>query len=325
MFDRNPTFYTSKWTITKVIIACIALLMAVWQFYAGFMMLYQNNHIPDWIEPSQYSSLSVGQMVSGELTEVMLSYPSEDAYGTQIRYYMVRTPDDKLLGFVSLADSKIDYQLNQLENHEISSVQYRGKVHELKDTDKSAMGIFMMTDPRYTKSDLVGKAADTVLPYNVNITAIDTKVGTNYIVATFVGGVLMLLIVWACMHKLVKRLVYNIKVQRGIIEPTMVVKKENLNVDEEITFYSDADRPTTSFAGINPVDNPDYVPPTDPFGTDSDAPFDPNAPVSPDATVVTRPIITPNDSLYYSGPADDSGTSAPNTPPPPRRDYHTKW
>lgn len=248
------------WTIIKIILGLAAFGLFIYQMYFAGQWLISNKHEGRKINPSDYSSLTNGEMVYGELENIVKDCGSgEDAHGLPLIYYLVRTSDEKLLVVRTEAGEKCDQAIsNALGNS--GKVPFVGYVKPMKEKEKSSLSLTMTADNTLDKLGINSNFNDTVLNQVVDISYYKEYSDEKVFIASIVGGLAMLGLSILFLRKTIKDVVYSIGVARGKIKPynpeidlvqhkDEFKKYEEINPDnaEDVEYYNDYEKDSVDF------------------------------------------------------------------------------
>ena len=180
------------WTIIKLILGFVAFGLFIYQIYFAGQWLISNKHEGRKISSPDYSSLTNGETVYGELENIVKDCGSgEDAYGLPLVYYLVRTSDEKLLVVRTEAGEKCDQAIsNALGNS--GKVPFVGYVKPMKEKEKTSLSLIMAADNTLYKLGINSNFNDTVLNQVVDISYYKEYSDERVFIASVVSGLFML-------------------------------------------------------------------------------------------------------------------------------------
>ena len=227
------------WTIIKLILGFVAFGLFIYQIYFAGQWLISNKHEGRKISSPDYSSLTNGETVYGELENIVKDCGSgEDAYGLPLIYYLVRTSDEKLLVVRTEAGEKCDQAIsNALGNS--GKVPFVGYVKPMKEKEKTSLSLIMAADNTLYKLGINSNFNDTVLNQVVDISYYKEYSDERVFIASVVSGLFMLGLSILFLRKSIKDVAYSIGVAKGKITPYMpevyfVQHKDEFKKYEEI-------------------------------------------------------------------------------------------
>lgn len=248
------------WTIIKIILGFIALCLFIYQLYFAGQWLISNKHEGRKLSPSDYSSLANGEMVCGELENIVTNCgDSTDANGLPLEYYLVRTSDNKLLLVRTEAGGECDQAISKaLENS--GKVPFVGYVKPIKGYEKSSLLLTMTADNTLDKLGIHSEFNDVVLNQVIDVSIYKKYSDEKVFIASIVGGLVMLGLSVLLLRKPIKDLAYSIGVAKGKVKPYMpevdlVQHKDEFKKYEEINpnnaddmeYYNDYEKDSVDF------------------------------------------------------------------------------
>lgn len=241
---RSSFAALDKWTLFKVIAALICVLICIYQVSAGIKMIINNSeasNIPK-VDTAGLETLRDGEEIRGSIDNVIMTYDGATVLNTNLSvvYYLVRTKNDKMITLRAEQGSSMDYMLYHLLIGEYSSVEFRGVVKSMKDNTHGALNLELIASQAMGRSGIKGSIKDHLITQVIDVTTADDLIPMKYIVFTFIGGALMLVIAGLLMRKTVRDAIISNKDRKGTLEYDPKVKLEDL-IFENVEFYKGND------------------------------------------------------------------------------------
>ncbi len=224
---------------TRTVLALIMFFLAITQFVWGINMIYLNTEVRGTkISAEDFDSLTVGTEVFGTVTNVVACYQSATggmSTDSIVNCYVSVTRNDNMLLFRAMQGTKVDEELQQLMEHQRTSVDFMGKVNNISFNEDNDMSVWLAADRVRLKNHIKGKKLD----YTVDVLSADFQYPPKIIALTFAGGVIVL--VWGCflIRKIINNMLYTLGVKRGKLDPNIQVKKEDLIFENEGLYTSE--------------------------------------------------------------------------------------
>lgn len=232
MYSGRPA--ADKVLIARVIIAFLCLVVCGIQIYSGISIIQSNTAPLKEIVGGDYSSISADEEIQGTIDNIIYEYEGDTVLnGVDVRYYLSKTADDRVISFRAVSGSGMDSQLRALHEGSIESIEYRGLVHAMKDMNKGFLNMQMTADRTLSLNDIEGGTQKAIMPYVIDITEKNDKINDKYVVFTFIGAALMLVICFFVIKKPVKLFVESLRSRNGTYVPERQVVLEDLTFENE--------------------------------------------------------------------------------------------
>lgn len=232
---RQSAIAGEKWSIAKVILAILSFIFFIYMLCSAMKMISANDNTGREITSADYSSLTVGETVNGKVDNIIMEYQGDgSADGTPVRYYLVKSDDDKFITFRTESDSECDNEMQKLLKGEINEVSFRGYVREIKDRNKAMLNIQRIVANVLYENNIKGSWRETLIPQVLDVTTYQAQFNNKVIICTFVGAGIMLLLTVLFLRKIVKDAIYSIYLKKGIIAPEKNTKPEKKLEAEEL-------------------------------------------------------------------------------------------
>lgn len=232
MYTGKPT--ADKVLIAKVIIAFVCLLLCGYQIYAGFKMIGSNLNAPIEITDANLSSLSAGTEVIGTIDNIIMEYQGDDVLnGVPVCYFLSKTDDGRLMTYRAEYGKAMYGMLLDLKKGDSSEVRYRGAVHDMTDATKSMLNLQLIAENILGNNGIKGGNKYAMIPFVIDVIPEDAHIGEKYIIFTFIGAALMLLLALLVLRKPIKNLRESIQSRNGEYQPDLVVRQEDLVFENE--------------------------------------------------------------------------------------------
>ncbi len=231
-------FSTSIWEKIKVVIAALCFILMIIQIKSGIDMIKANNDLPPLVTFEELDHLKEGDKVRVELTKIDGSYVGDTVLGNAPppNYYFVITKNQKILVLRSIPDTKIDAQISELMSKKAESVRFKGTVKKMTDNNVSFLNIELISGNVLRKNEIKGGTQDAMLRQQIDIISEDYQIDNKYIVATFVGAVLMFILVVLALRKSIKNMVVSFMIHTGHAEEKQLLKKEDYLFENDGTY-----------------------------------------------------------------------------------------
>ena len=220
-----------KWAMAKIIISICALAFAGYMIYCGvnYIKLNSNQDIGREITPSDYATLSAGEQVTGTIDSVVCEYQtSDDVAGNNLTYYLVKS-DDKIITFKTEIGSICDNKMRNMLSGSGETLHYKGYVNTLSENDRKSLGLYALTNNILVKNGMNGNFDQHIIPLEISVREYEDTSNANAIFGAFAMATFMLILVFLLLKKLVKDVIYSVKLSKGKIVPEV-----NLTPDEPL-------------------------------------------------------------------------------------------
>ncbi len=232
MYTGRPT--ADKVLIARVIIAFLLLILCGNQIYWGIRMVMSNAVPPTVIVNGDYSKITSNEEVQGTIDNIVYEYHGDDVLnGQAVRYYLSKTSDRRLISIRVIDGSQMDSQLNALKRGEIQDVDYRGRVHDMKDLNKSMLNLQIIADRVISLNDVDGGTQYAMVPYVIDVVDRNATIDTRSIVFTFVGAALALIAAFLVIRKPLKLIIESYRLRKGTYESERKVTLDDLVFENE--------------------------------------------------------------------------------------------
>lgn len=214
------------------LLAALALITMISQIHTGVGMLRYNKEYA-WINVEELDDIRPDKKVRGivPLGRILTYFDYTDENSVDRRQLLVMTPQKKLLIMLADSESSADefYYMDKVPEEGYEMLDYKGTVRKVSDDLRSRVEKFLTPElqEKYgvTPADMMKVCIQTIDdsdPYE-----------TKEIVFTFAGAFLMLPLMWLLLRKTVNNLIYNYQLKRGLIEPDLAVRREDLSIEHE--------------------------------------------------------------------------------------------
>lgn len=248
MFKKaeDVRFQPQKFAALKSFLAVIAVLLFFGQIFAAVRICGYLNQSYREISIGDFESLKTGELVKGTInkSDVILSYREEYENGGAAECLLVMTPNHKLM--VVAANQSVEgayEQMMRMVNGDISYFDYKGTVISLPSLSYQSAQIKMATNNIFYPYELDNKA---FIGQTISAVDVDTAYAVSALIATFAGMAAMVVAFYFLMRKTINNARYTILVEKGIIEPELKVRREDLVLENTET-YKGGDNDAESF------------------------------------------------------------------------------
>ena len=243
---QDVHYQPQKFATLKTFLAVIAGLLIIGQIIAIFQICGYLTQSYRNISREDFESLKMGELVKGiiDKSDVIMSYREEFDNKPASECLLVMTANHKLLVVAAGEDSTDSYsRMMDMINGRVSYFEFAGKVIGLPSSSYQTAQVFMvMNNVNYSyelnNSAFLGQAIGAV--------DVDRSYAVSALMATIAGIVVMLVLIYFLMRKTINNIRYGILVQKGIIEPELKVRKEDLVLENAGT-YVGSDNDAESF------------------------------------------------------------------------------
>lgn len=223
-----------KVLIARVIIAFVCLLACGYQIYAGFRLIASNTVAPREITYQDFADLTVGEEVSGTIDNIVMEYVGDSVLnGVAVTYYISKTEDGRLMSYRVESGSYMDSLLKNLSRGGEGPVTYRGAVHPMNDTTRGFLNMQLIAENVLQNNGIKGGTQHAMIPYIIDVVPTSAKIDDRYVVFTFIGAGLMLLLAFLVMRKPLKNLRESMRSRSGKYRPEFKVTQDDLVFENE--------------------------------------------------------------------------------------------
>ena len=247
---QDVRYQPQKFATLKTFLAVIAGLLIIGQIIAIFQICGYLTQSYRNISREDFESLKMGELVKGiiDKSDVIMSYREEFENKPASECLLVMTANRKLLIVAAGEDSTDSYsRMMDMINGRVSYFEFAAQV------------FMVMNNVNYSyelnNSAFLGQAIGAV--------DVDTSYAISALLSTIAGIVVMLVLIYFLMRKTINNIRYGILVQKGIIEPELKVRKEDLVLENAGTyvgsdndaesFYVNTDYDLQTNGGISPA------------------------------------------------------------------------
>lgn len=239
MFRKDNMYAMGKRDAIKFICAIIAIMLFINQVNVGYKFMEVEDDMGRTLTESDYRGLKLNEEINGEITKIITQFEGAGTTNdTLVNYYLVAYNNDTLVVFLVRANSELDRSMQGIINHNISSVKYRGVVHEMTQLTRDSIGLLSIMQNLLKANDIKGSVGECLQDISISAVEQTAVIDDRVITATFVGGIIMFVIACLLMYKpLVKFYLIN-KVRKGEIS-TITMTKEDINTDEIDKYFDE--------------------------------------------------------------------------------------
>ncbi len=260
MSIKNMHYQPQKLLKLKVFFSIILMVLLIVQLVSLVNIVQAISVDYRKITKADYDNLKSGELVQGVLDaeDVILTYQDQLASGSIVDCYAVLTEQKKVIVFSANSETakETSKAFTGISNKTAQSVEFRGKVGTLIFTYRDSMMINLFMHNKYTEYKFDSK---DVTWTNIALLDNDTHRWTVLLIATLMGTVALLAGLWFLLRKSINNIIYGLLVQKGVLEPELKVKKEDIeltNLDpysipenEGGNFYVNTELDTDSIKG----------------------------------------------------------------------------
>lgn len=288
------------------IVAAVLLIMMVVMIIK--LLSFQEKEYKN-ITTADFAQLQSGELVKGiiDRNDVVVSYPDVTADNKEVICLGVLSADRKLIVFSAVNDNGgVTFsEMKRMISGEVSSVSFKGTVGFHTDSFRSTLGTIMFTENTYRNA---GISEQDVMDLMIKTTDLDSDYYVQKMIGLLIGVALMLLLIWYLLRKSVNNIIYGLMVQKGLIQPELKVRKEDLVIDNTVDYYEGSDQNDSFYVNTDynvhhslndPVHNDKPV--TSETAPDSPASYEENIVHSTDSTD------------FYQGGINEEGNFFVNT------------
>ncbi len=216
----------------KLGFALVLIVLFIVQMVQGVQLLQASTEQMNEYKGEALESLPMGNRIVGETDDVVFNYTGDDVLnGVPVHYYLIRTPNGKLLTLRAESGSAIDYQLSKALHHPGTKVPFRGYVREMKDTTHRMLALQYVAANAKTLTRADGTLADSLIWQVVDVAVPDAHVKQEHIIVTFLAAALLLLFIFLLLKKTVANAYETIAVAKGWKESPHRVQKNDLTFE----------------------------------------------------------------------------------------------
>ena len=244
---KEMHYQPQKFQTLKTILALIAAVLMVVEIVAGIQMLVYMSPNYKSIGPADYETLQSGDLVKGILSpeDIIMYYEDDQSSQNTVLIGVLLSEHRKMMVITAVNDGRSNSysEIKKLLSGEIRSYAYKGRVEVLYNVTLQILETNLLLKNMYktqglSNSDFIGLL--------INTGDIDTAYGTKVVIASFMGAAFMAVLIFFLMRKTIHNIHYGILVQKGILEPDLKVRKEDL-VLENTDLYQGQSADADSF------------------------------------------------------------------------------
>ena len=255
MKNTDVHYQPQKFATLKSVLAVIAVLLFIGQIIGLVQICGYLTQSYRVVGIEDFESLQTGELVKGiiDKSDVILSYREEYENQLPVECLLVMTPNHKLLVVAASQESPESYaKMMQMVDGDVSHFEYKGKVVALSSSSQQLAQMQMVTNNIYYPYDLDNHA---FLGQKIGAVDVDMSYVVSALIATIVGMILMVVVAVLLTRKTFNNIRYGILVNKGIIEPELKIRREDLAINNQ-EVYQDSGNDSGSFYVNHDSDQP---------------------------------------------------------------------
>lgn len=192
-------------------------------------------------------NLKDGELVQGIISgsDAILKYQDQTGSGTIVYCLGVMTENRKVIA-VAANPNIAPEAASQMAKFSVggdNSLMFRGKVGKLTFTYRDSLMLNMTLHNTYYQYQL---NSNDVTWMAISLVDNDSARWTALLIASILGMIALLAILWFLLRKSINNIIYGLLVQKGVLEPEIKITKDDINL-ENMDPYQSNDNDMDSF------------------------------------------------------------------------------
>lgn len=242
MIIKNMHYIPQKMLKLKIFFSIILLVLLIVQISSICSIVGAMTVEYRHITVEDMDDLKSGELVQGtvDASDIIMNYQDATISGNIVECISVLTSDRNVIVIAANPTVAPDMasEVHNIQPKSDSSIRFRGKVGRLSDTYRTSLMMNMLMDNKYKEYNIDER--------NISWTAItlvdnDTGKWTALLIASILGLLAILAGIWLLLRKSLNNIIYGLLVQKGVLEPEIKVRKEDIDLHQLDPFASNGD------------------------------------------------------------------------------------
>ncbi len=238
---KEISYMKEKFVPLKITLAILSLILVI--VLISTLGNYIASHTEENFKTVTVNDLAYqpeGILVEGVIRaeDVIMYYPETTIDGTEINCIAVMTEDKRItvLSGSSQQQDGMYYAMDRMKNGEISEMPFKGKISSMPSSVLDALRL-NMTMQNIVRKYKVDESNLTKRIVRETVNMQDNPV--SVVVGTLMGIAMLIVLIYFLLRKTVNNIIYGVLIHKGMIEPDLKVRKEDIIIENEGYYQGD--------------------------------------------------------------------------------------